>query len=31
MTATCNFGFNTLAIAPGQDPEGWSLGMKHLF
>jgi predicted porin len=30
-TATCNFGFNTLAISPGQDPEGWSLGMRHLF
>jgi len=30
-TATCNFGFNSLAIAPGQDPEGWSLGMRHLF
>jgi len=30
-TATCNFGFNSLAISPGQDPEGWSLGMRHLF
>ena len=30
-TATCNFGFNSLAIAPGQDPEGWALGMRHLF
>lgn len=30
-TATCNFGFNTLAISPGQDPEGWSWGLRHLF
>jgi predicted porin len=30
-TATCNFGFNSLAISPGQDPEGWSWGLRHLF
>ena len=30
-SATCNFGNNTLAIAPGQDPRGTALGMRHLF
>jgi predicted porin len=30
-TGTCNFGFNTLAIVPGQDPDGWSLGLRHAF
>lgn len=29
--ATCNFGSNTLAIAPGQDPRGVSLGVRHIF
>ncbi|MGZ5038000.1 MAG: porin [Usitatibacter sp.] len=30
-TATCNFGFNTIAIAPGQEPVGYSLGVRHIF
>jgi predicted porin len=30
-TATCNFGFNTIAIAAGQDPRGISLGLRHVF
>ena len=29
--ATCNFGSNTLAIAPGQDPRGVSFGVRHIF
>jgi predicted porin len=29
--ATCNFGANTLAIAAGQDPQGISLGLRHIF
>jgi predicted porin len=30
-TATCNFGNNPLAIAPGQDPRGTALGLRHVF
>jgi predicted porin len=30
-TGTCNFGSNTLAIAAGQDPQGISLGLRHIF
>ena len=30
-TATCNFGNNSLAAAPGQQPEGFSLGMRTVF
>ena len=30
-SATCNFGNNPLAIAPGQDPRGAAVGMRHLF
>jgi predicted porin len=29
--ATCNFGANTLGIAAGQDPQGYSLGIRHVF
>ena len=28
---TCNFGANTLAIAAGQDPKGFGLGLRHIF
>jgi predicted porin len=27
----CNFGSNTLSIAEGQDPQGFSLGVRHTF
>jgi predicted porin len=27
----CNFGSNGLALAPGQDPQEFSVGMRHLF
>ena len=27
----CNFGSNTLAITEGQDPQGYSLGLRHVF
>lgn len=27
----CNFGSNTLTITEGQDPQGYSLGMRHVF
>lgn len=27
----CNFGSNTLSIADGQDPQGFSLGVRHTF
>ena len=30
-TATCNFDVGSLAIAPGQDPEGFALGLRHVF
>ena len=30
-TATCNFGSNALSIAPGQDPEGFALGLRTVF
>jgi predicted porin len=30
-TGTCNFGANTLAIAAGQDPKGFGLGLRHVF
>jgi predicted porin len=30
-SATCNFGNNPLAIAPGQDPRGTSVGIRHVF
>ena len=30
-TATCTLGQNPLAIVAGQDPEGISLGMQHVF
>ena len=30
-TAACNFGFDTLPLAPGQDPRGVSLGMRLVF
>jgi hypothetical protein len=26
-----NFGANNLAIAAGQDPRGFSIGMRHTF
>jgi predicted porin len=29
--AACNFGANRLAIAAGQDPQGVSLGIRHVF
>lgn len=30
--AACNFGANTLTLtAPGQDPEGFSIGVRHVF
>ncbi|MEP7261842.1 MAG: porin, partial [Usitatibacter sp.] len=29
--ASCNFGANRLAIAAGQDPQGVSLGIRHVF
>ncbi len=29
--STCNFGANRLAIAAGQDPQGVSLGIRHVF
>ncbi len=29
--ATCNFGANALTIAAGQDPQGVSLGIRHVF
>jgi predicted porin len=29
--ALCNFGANTLTIAAGQDPQGVSLGIRHVF
>ena len=28
---TCNFGANRLAISAGQDPQGVSLGLRHVF
>ncbi len=28
---TCNFGANPLTIAAGQDPKGFSLGLRHVF
>ncbi len=27
----CNFGSNTLTITDGQDPQGYSLGLRHVF
>jgi predicted porin len=27
----CNFGSNTLTITDGQDPQGFSLGLRHVF
>ncbi len=27
----CNFGSNTITISEGQDPQGYSLGMRHVF
>ncbi len=27
----CNFGANTLAIAADQDPQGFTIGLRHLF
>ncbi len=27
----CNFGSNTLSITEGQDPQGYSLGLRHVF
>ncbi len=27
----CNFGSNTLTITEGQDPQGYSLGLRHVF
>jgi hypothetical protein len=27
----CNFGAATLAIANGQDPQGFSAGIRHIF
>ena len=30
-TGTCNFGTATLAITAGQDPQGVSLGLRHIF
>lgn len=29
--ATCNFGANRLAISAGQDPQGVSMGLRHIF
>lgn len=29
--ATCNFGSNALTIGAGQDPQGLSLGIQHVF
>ncbi len=29
--ASCNFGANRLAISAGQDPQGASLGIRHIF
>lgn len=29
--ATCNFGANTLAISPGNDPQGAAIGIQHVF
>lgn len=30
-TASCNFGANRLTITAGQDPRGFSLGLRHVF
>jgi predicted porin len=30
-SSACNFGANRLAITSGQDPQGWSLGIRHVF
>ena len=30
-TATCTFGQNPLTVNPGQDPQGFSLGLRHIF
>jgi predicted porin len=30
-SASCNFGANRLAIANGQDPQGISVGLRHIF
>jgi len=30
-TGTCNFGANRLTISAGQDPQGVSLGLRHVF
>ena len=30
-TANCNFGANRLAISAGQDPQGVSFGIRHVF
>jgi hypothetical protein len=30
-TATCTLGQNPLAIAAGQDPEGFTLGLRKVF
>jgi predicted porin len=29
--SACNFGANRLAATAGQDVEGWSLGVRHVF
>lgn len=29
--SSCNFGANRLGITAGQDPRGWSLGIRHVF
>lgn len=29
--ATCNFGSNALAISAGQDPQGFAVGLRHVF
>jgi hypothetical protein len=27
----CNFGSNALSLAPGQDPQEFSMGIRHVF
>jgi hypothetical protein len=27
----CNFDTNKLTLAPGQDPQGFAVGMRHVF
>jgi len=30
-TSTCNFGAGTIAITAGQNPQGFSVGLRHIF